>query len=94
MKPLADIVGANGTVAISASSGAYSSIVFSVTGSGTVRIGGASGSADAATSSKGLPIAAGGAFSLPWRGANNYYQTGSFSAYIPTGATLSVVGVF
>ena len=57
------------------------------TGSGTLRIGGAE-----VSSTQGIPCTAveGGQFMPPFSSGSLAYPSSEFSAYIPTGATLSV----
>lgn len=87
MVTLTDLAGSNTTVPITFPSGFGAWWVqFIVTGTGTVRLGDST-----VTSSKGLPIPAGGGqYVAPAGGHSNFYGSGEFSAYIPTGATLSV----
>ncbi len=85
---LADIVGASASAAsISPASNISAQWVqFIVTGSGTVRLG------DSNTSStRGAPIPAGGSQFFPYKGTSNFYPLAGIYAYIPTGATLSVL---
>lgn len=64
-------------------------IQFIVSGSGTARIGDST-----VTSSRGLPIAAVGGQLFPWTGDNYFYALGAITAYVPSGATLSVAYEF
>ena len=57
-----------------------------VAGSGTVRVGDCS----VVSSSRGLPIAAGGSMMFPYKGQLGPYSLNGYCAYIPSGATLSV----
>lgn len=86
MHPLPDIVGDNAThplIAV-ASAARASWIQIIVTGSGTVRIGDST-----ASSTVGLPVAAGGGFMLPYRGQLTTYSLREVQVYVPTGATVS-----
>jgi hypothetical protein len=62
-------------------------VEFGLTGSGTARVGGA-----AVSSTQGIPVSAGAnaGFMAPFMGQFSFYQPNEFSAYIPTGSTLSV----
>jgi hypothetical protein len=81
MTAFADIAGDNGTHSITFT-GQARWVQFIVAGAGTVRIGGASST----SSTVGLPVAAGGGYCTP---SLSFYYSGEFSAYVPTGATLS-----
>lgn len=88
MVNLADIVGANTTVQISATNITGRWVDFVVTGTGTVRIGDST-----TTSSRGLPVPTGSGYSTPPmndQAGSPAYSLASFYAYVPTGATLSV----
>ena len=89
MQNLADITGAGTTVQIASPNVTARWVQFIVSGSGTVRIGGAS-----VTSTLGLPVAAGGGMFLPVQTADGLstspYSLAGLYAYIPVGATLSV----
>jgi hypothetical protein len=90
MTPLADFVGAGSTQVINFPAGfAAAWVQFIVSGTGTVRLGG-NAATGLATASLGLPLAAGaGMYTTPAAGFYAY-KSGEFSAYIPSGATLSV----
>lgn len=85
MLNLADIAGAGTTVQLSATNIQAKWVQFIVSGSGTVRIG-----QSTVTANFGLPIPSGGGLFLPWPGQLNPYGLGATYAYIPAGATLSV----
>lgn len=84
MKILADIAGDNAAHAITLPVAAKW-IQFIVSGAGTVRLADST-----ASSTVGLPIAAGAGQMLPPIGLKNHYQSNEVYAYIPTGATLSI----
>jgi hypothetical protein len=86
MTSIQDIAGANATVQIVLPAPARW-VQVAVTGTGTARIGDSN-----VTASRGLPVVAGGAPLLfPPIAPLLFYQKGEISAYIPTGATLSVI---
>lgn len=87
MKPLADISGNDATHSLGPSGTRASIIQVIVSGAGTCRLG------QGATASLGLPIAAGDAQMLPFRGQLNWYDLGAEKIYVPTGATVSVAYV-
>jgi hypothetical protein len=94
MKPLAFIVGNDARHAIAGSPYSFSSISFRVvSGAGVATVGGAEGSTDQASATLGAPVLLATPLELPWRGPQNGYNTGNFTVYVPSGTTLSVVGI-
>jgi hypothetical protein len=98
MMTIPDIAGTGATVQIVLPNPARW-VQFALTGSGTARIGGScaangstTGFPSAATSTQGVPVVAGNnaGFMAPFMGQFSFYQATEFSAYIPSGATLSV----
>lgn len=90
MENLADIVGAGATVPLSSTNITARTIQMAVTGAGIVRYGGSTTSA-----TSGIPIVAGGTGLLPYLGESggegSPYSLRGIYAYIPVGATLSVI---
>lgn len=88
MVNLADIAGAGTTVQLATTNATARWIDFVVTGTGTVRVGDST-----TTSTKGIPISAGSAYTTPAMYEVNGappYSLAAFYAYVPAGATLSV----
>ena len=98
MHPIADITGDNATHYLDAAYGVnvhFSQMWLIVTGSGTVRVGGAgngqNGNSDAATSPLGLPVTATLPMQINYRGELNWSaMLKGISVYVPSGSTLSV----
>lgn len=87
MHTLPDIAGGDATVGLGNPAGARASWVqFAVSGSGVVRIGDPD-----TTVSRGLPLSSGDGMMLPWRGRLTWYAMDQLRAYIPSGATLTVL---
>ncbi len=87
MNTLADIVGAGTVVGLGAAPGTRATwLQFVVSGGGTVRIGDSD-----TTSTRGLPVDAGGAFMAPYRGNLQWYPLDGIRIYVPVGATVSVI---
>ena len=65
-------------------------VQFAAVGTGTVRVGGRG--IFVASATQGTPVAAGpnAGFMAPFMGQYAFYQPNEFSAYVPTGATLSI----
>jgi hypothetical protein len=85
MQNLADIVGANATVALVTPNVQARWVIVYVSGAGTVRLGGST-----VSSALGLPVVAGASMFFPYAGPTFSYSIGGIYAYIPAGATVSV----
>lgn len=83
MVTIADIAGANSTVAITLPVPAKW-VQFIATGTG-IRLGDST-----TTSTNGLPLASGSGLLAPPIGMKNHYESKEFYAYVPSGSTLSV----
>lgn len=84
MQTIADIAGDNAVHQIALSQQARW-IQFTVTGTGTVRVGDSNVGA-----SRGIPVAGGSSWTSPTLERFARYQVNEFYAYVPSGATLSV----
>lgn len=85
MLNLADIAGANTTVALTTPNITARWVIVYVSGAGTVRLGGST-----VSSTLGLPVVAGASMFFPYSGRDFCYSIGAIYAYIPAGATVSV----
>jgi hypothetical protein len=67
-------------------------VQFAAVGTGTLRVGGPGASAWVGSATQGTPVSAGpnAGFMAPFMGQFSFYQVNEFTAYVPTGVTLSV----
>lgn len=84
MIALADLTGANGTQALSATGIRASVILITATGTGTCRLG------HGATSSTGAVLMGGDSYQYPYRDRFCGYDLHYEEIYIPSGVTVSV----